>query len=87
MRIAPGTIILTLAAATVLAGSCAWAWQTDEYWKALPLYPCAAAAGILATVAIYRHSRRFSKASWMGAGVSVMTMGSTAVITLFRWGF
>jgi len=76
---------LTLATASVVAGSYLWAWTTEAFWKPLPLYPCILTAGVLALLAIYANSRRLLRATWMGAGVALMTLAGTAVITLIRW--
>jgi hypothetical protein len=53
MRATPGFALLTLATATVLAGSYLWAWNTETFWRPLPLYPCVLTAGGLALLAIY----------------------------------
>ena len=77
--------LLTLATATVVAGSYLWAWRTETFWKPLPLYPCVITGGLLALLAIYVNSRRFLRASWIGGGVALMTLVGTAIITLIRW--
>ena len=79
------SLLLTLAAGTVIAGSCYWAWITHDYWKAIPLYPTAAAAGLFAAVAIYARERQIFRALAIGAMASTVTFASTAIITLSRW--
>lgn len=85
MRAAAVTVLLGIAALTILVGSCVWAWTTDDFWRPIPLYPAVVAAGVLAALAIYAHSKRRLKAVALGAGVTIVTLVGTAVITLARW--
>ena len=85
MRTAAASTLLMIAAATVLVGSCYWAWADDDFWRPIPLYPAVLATGVLATAAIYAHTRQRLRAASLGTGIAIMTLTSTAVITLLRW--
>ena len=85
-HVRPAAVVFTVAAATVIAVSCFWAWRSATFWTALPLYSSILAAGLLALLAIYSQSRRLLKAFGFGASVALLTLGMTALITLVRWG-
>jgi Na+/glutamate symporter len=78
--------ILASAAMCVVIGSCLWAWASEEFWNSVPLYPCAAAAGVLAGSALYVGRGRLLRAAALGVAASLATLLGTAVITLARWG-
>ena len=84
MRFA-ATPLLYLATAVTIAGSCLWAWGTPDFWEKVPLYPCAAATGLLAALAIYLRRRRTFPAIFAGIAASMITLAGTAIITLYRW--
>ena len=85
MRAAATVVLCAIAASVILAGSCLWAWSSDEFWKPWPLYPAVLISGVLAGIALSLHSGRPLKAAWLGAVFAFATLISTAVITLVRW--
>lgn len=79
------TALLTLAAAVVVVGSCAWAWTTHGYWTPAPLYSTAGTAGLLAALAFYLRGQRLWRALGFGVSAAFVTLVSTALITISRW--
>ena len=80
------TLMLATGSGIVVIGSLLWAWATDEFWESVPLYPCVAAAGILAGLALLLGRRSLVRAAAFAVAISLVTLLGTAVITLARWG-
>jgi hypothetical protein len=78
--------MLATAAMSVIAGSCLWAWASDDFWESVPLYPCVAAAGALAGLALYVGRGRLLRAVALSFATALVTLLGTAIITLVRWG-
>jgi peptidoglycan/LPS O-acetylase OafA/YrhL len=77
--------VFALAAGAVLGCTYLWAWMDKDFWKPLPLYPCVAAAGLLAALALYAHSKRLLRAALLAAVISMVSLTGAAMITLGRW--
>ena len=85
MRHPSHALLFLIASGVVVSGSCIWAWTTHDFWQNVPLYPCAAAAGVLAAIAAYLGTRRFFRATLFGGVVLAVTLVGTAIITIYRW--
>ena len=83
----PSAVLFVVAAGAVLGGTYLWAWLDEDFWQPVPLYPCVAAAGLLAALALYAQSRRLLRAAALAAVISVVSLAGAAVITLARWEF
>ena len=79
-------LMLATASLSVVAGSCFWAWASDDFWESIPLYPCVAAAGTLAGLALYAGRGQLVRAGALSLATSLVTLLGTAIITLARWG-
>ena len=77
--------MFALAAGAVLGFTYFWAWIDEDFWKPIPLYPCVAAAGLLAALALYAHSKRLLRAAALAAVISMASLAGAAMITLGRW--
>jgi hypothetical protein len=84
-RVPPSAVVFALAAGAVLGCTYIWAWMDEDFWKPLPLYPCVVAAGLLAALALYAHSKRLLRAAALAAVISMVSLAGAAMITLGRW--